>query len=411
MSALDFEQDVATISSIAAVPAILDILCRTTGMRFAAVARVTEERWVACSVLDHIDFGLKPGGELKVETTLCHEVRAAREAVIIDCVAEDSTYCHHHTPAKYGFQSYISMPILLADGTFFGTLCAIDPQPARLKRPEIVGMFKQFAELIAFHLDAHARLQSSAARLVDERKTAESREQFIAVLGHDLRNPLAAIVSGSDVLMRMSTGDRMSKVARSVHSSAMRMGGLIDDVMDFARARLGGGLEPRTVYAPLDGVLSQVFAELRAIHPDRTMNMDTHLTESVEADPKRIGQLFSNLLGNALIHGSADAPIRVKADSSHGVFTLSVANAGEPIAPEMLEQLFLPFHRRRGASSADGLGLGLYIASEIAQAHGGRLAVESTADETCFTFRMPSRRPQTASDQDPGGSDSHRAIS
>jgi GAF domain-containing protein len=126
--------DVEGVSRIEAVPTILDVVCRTTGMRFAAIARVTDERWVACSVLDEIDFGLTPHGELKVETTICHEIRQSREPVVIDNVAEDETWCRHQTPALYGFQSYISVPIILSDGSFFGTLCAIDPRPARLKR-------------------------------------------------------------------------------------------------------------------------------------------------------------------------------------------------------------------------------------------------------------------------------------
>jgi GAF domain-containing protein len=183
----DFLCDVAAVNRIEAVPTILEVVCRTTGMGFAAVARVTEERWIACGVRDEIKFGLQPGDELQVETTICHEIQRSREAVVINHVAEDEAYCGHPTPAMYGFQSYISMPIILADGTFFGTLCAIDPRPAKVKTPETVGMFKLFAELIAFHLDAIKRLDSSEASLLDERTTAELREQFIAVLGHDLR--------------------------------------------------------------------------------------------------------------------------------------------------------------------------------------------------------------------------------
>ena len=154
----DFRADIDAISAIDAVPTILNVVCRVTGMGFAAVARVTEERWICCAVQDEIQFGLKPGGELKVETTICHEIRQSREAVVIDHVAEDQLYCQHHTPTMYGFQSYISMPIFLKDGRFFGTLCAIDPRPHRLKNPETIGMFKLFAELIAFHLDASERL-------------------------------------------------------------------------------------------------------------------------------------------------------------------------------------------------------------------------------------------------------------
>lgn len=126
----EFQSDIDAIADIAAVPSILEVISETTGMRFVAVARVTEGCWVACKVLDGIDFGLKEGGELVVETTICHEIRAIYEAVAIDNVAE-SPYFGHHTPAQYGFQSYVSVPIMRKDGSMFGTLCAIDPEPLR----------------------------------------------------------------------------------------------------------------------------------------------------------------------------------------------------------------------------------------------------------------------------------------
>src|SRR5450432_2085774 len=102
----NLQTDLDRVSRIAAVPTILEVICRTTGMGFAAVARVTEDRWIACSVLDEIDFGLKPGGELNVETTICHEIRQSRDPVVISNVAEDAVYSQHATPARYGFQSY-----------------------------------------------------------------------------------------------------------------------------------------------------------------------------------------------------------------------------------------------------------------------------------------------------------------
>ena len=157
----DFQADIDLIGGIEAVPTILDVVCRTTGMGFAAVARVTESRWVACRVRDDIAFGLQPGGELEVESTLCHEIRQSRAAVVINNVAEDAAYCDHATPARYGFQSYVSMPIVLPDGSFFGTLCAIDTKPAQVDRPEVVGTFRMFADLIAFHVAAHRRATSA----------------------------------------------------------------------------------------------------------------------------------------------------------------------------------------------------------------------------------------------------------
>ncbi|HEX7955330.1 MAG TPA: GAF domain-containing protein, partial [Pyrinomonadaceae bacterium] len=131
----DLAVDLEAVSRIDAVPKILEVVCRTTGMGFAAVARVTETRWVACAVRDEIAFGLKPGGELSVATTICDEIRGSGQAVVIDHAAEDVNFCRHPTPKMYGFQSYISVPIFRPDGSLFGTLCALDPAPVRVNTP------------------------------------------------------------------------------------------------------------------------------------------------------------------------------------------------------------------------------------------------------------------------------------
>jgi signal transduction histidine kinase len=380
----------AAITGIEAVPTILEVVCRTTGMGFAAVARVTEDRWVACQVRDEIAFGLGPGDELKVATTICSEIRASGQPVVIDHVAEDEVFCGHPTPAMYGFQSYISVPIVRRDGQFFGTLCAIDPRPARLNRPEVVGMFRLFADLIAFHLDAHERLATSTAALLDARRASELREQFIAVLGHDLRNPLASIDAGAKLLRKTPLNERALTLLDLVQSSIGRMAGLIDHVLDFARGRLGGGLSlDRNADAPLGPVLEQVVAELGLAWPERTIEADIAVPDPVSCDRARVAQLLSNLLANALAHGSPDGPVSVKAFTDAGVLELSVANPGEPIPPAKLELLFQPFARASAEPHKQGLGLGLYIASEIARAHGGTLDVTSTPAETRFTFRMP----------------------
>lgn len=293
-------------------------------------------------------------------------------------------------PALFGFKSYISMPIILPGGTWFGSLCAVDPRPARLNTPEIIGMFKLFAELIAFHVDANRKLSSAQDSLADERKTSELREQFIAVLGHDLRNPLASIDAGTRLLLQTPLNDKALKIAVMMQKSVTRMSGLIDNVLDFARGRLGGGLTlERDASESQEPVLSQVIDELRSRWPERTLHAQFALDGPINCDHSRIGQLFSNLLGNALTHGTADTPILVKARTEFSMFELSVSNSGEPIHPAVMEKLFLPFSRGAVRPGQQGLGLGLHIASEIARAHGGTLAVISSAGETRFTLRMP----------------------
>jgi signal transduction histidine kinase len=385
-----FAGDLDAVSRIDAIPTILEVVCRTTGMGFAAVARVTESRWIACAVRDEIAFGLQPGGELRVETTICDEIRDSGQPIVIDNVAGDEVFCHHPTPKMYGFQSYLSVPIYRPGGQFFGTLCAIDPKPARLNNPATVGMFKLFADLIGFHLDAQERLSSSEAALLDERETAQLREQFIAVIGHDLRNPLSAIRGGAEMLTMMGLGEKAAPVVALIQRSAVRMAGLIENVMDFARGRLGGGLPLNLVEeAGLEATLEQVVEEARAAWPGRDIRSEIALERPVTCDGPRVAELFSNLLANALTHGDPKGPVRVNARSDGGGFELSVANQGEPIPPETAERLFQPFARASHGPGQQGLGLGLYIASEIARAHGGSLEVASSPAETRFTFRIP----------------------
>ncbi|MGA9658549.1 MAG: HAMP domain-containing sensor histidine kinase [Asticcacaulis sp.] len=395
----DFKADIAAIARIEAVPTILDVVCRATGMGFATVARVTEDRWVACSVKDDIGFGLMPGGELEIETTFCHQIRQSGLPIVIDHVEIDSVYAGHPIPLKYGLQSYISVPIIMRGGRFFGTLCAIDPKPARVNRAEILGMFTLFADLIAQHLDAHERATNSENLLHEAHRTAELRDQFIAVLGHDLRNPLGAITSGVSLLEKSNLDARSRTLVSVMGKSTARMTELIENVLDLARGRLGGGisLTMQTV-ADMDSTLRQVVSELQTRWPDRTIDFNCHFKGKVRCDPARIAQLFSNLLGNALTYGDATEPVRVGVSQEDGQFELYVANGGKPIAEASLARLFQPFQRgmklietsgETAAADTQGLGLGLYIASEIAKAHKGTLSVQSTPLETRFTFRMP----------------------
>jgi len=221
----DFQDDLDAIASIPAVPSILEVVCRTTGMGFAAVARVTDQRWVCCAVRDEIAFGLKPGSELKVETTICGEIRASRQLVAIDHVAEDRVFRTHPTPALYGFQSYISQPVVMSDGSFFGTLCAIDRRPNRLNTQAVLGMFKLFADLVAFHLDMHFKLRAS------ENENMRLHEQFRAGLGHDMRNTLATMESGTRLLQKIPLDQRGALIVEEMRASAQKLSRQIANAM------------------------------------------------------------------------------------------------------------------------------------------------------------------------------------
>jgi sigma-B regulation protein RsbU (phosphoserine phosphatase) len=226
-------------------------------------------------------------------------------------------------------------------------------------------------------------------KISEERETAALREQFIAVLGHDLRNPLAAIDGALRLIRKTPLNERAAGIAEMVQMSVARMASLIDDVMDLARGRLGGGLELKKSMTAPAPVLEHAVEELRIAWPGREIQTSFTLPNPVSCDPKRLAQLLSNLLANAITHGASDGAILVRAVENGDCFELSISNKGEPIPPAALERLFQPFTREDVRPSQQGLGLGLYIASQIAIAHHGNLTVESSEAETKFTLRFP----------------------
>ncbi len=383
------EDPVLAVSRIGAVPTILRVITEVTGLRLSLIAHVTDETWTCCAVNDQLEFGLQVGGHLDVATTLCSEVRRARSPIVISHASADPTYCDHHTPRLYAFESYIAVPIFLRNGEYFGNVCALDARPLPLFEPKTLAMFQLFAELVGLQIDAEARQEATSQALLDARETAELREQFIAVLGHDLRTPLNAIAIGTELLATSALPAEETSIVQRIGRSVGRITRLGDDVLDFARGRLGSGIPLDT--APIDdvaGLLRQVVDELQAAHPDRPIEVRIDGAAPVHGDPVRLSQLLQNLLGNALAHSPATAHVAVaiRIEGSHLV--LSVANGGPALPANLVARMFEPYQRGTSARPA-GLGLGLYIASQIVRSHRGTIGVESTDAATTITCRLP----------------------
>ncbi|SEQ22512.1 PAS/PAC sensor signal transduction histidine kinase [Faunimonas pinastri] len=304
----------------------------------------------------------------------------------------------------HGSADEIALDLVRADGTHLPVLVnAVEERDGAGELCSIrVAIFKATErrryerELVAAQSEARMlQGQLEIANVALERKLGEERdlgrlrEEFIAVLGHDLRNPLASTRSGARLLAREVSSERATVILTHMEASTVRMSALIDNVLDFARGRLGGGITlDLAASQPLEPVLRQVVDELR-YGTGREILTDFALTEPVACDHQRIAQLVSNLLGNALTHGAEDQPISMTARTDSGVLSISVANGGTPISPSAMEHLFQPFFRGGIQPSKQGLGLGLHIASEIAKAHRGTLVAQSSSSETRFTFSMP----------------------
>jgi sigma-B regulation protein RsbU (phosphoserine phosphatase) len=360
-------------------------------------------------------LSLDPGGRIfKVNKTLCTWVGYAPEHLVgkrlgdLLNVAGRMFYETHIAPLlrMQGFFNEVALDLVSQNGERLPVIAnaaerrAADGSVISTRLTLLKATDRRRYERALLDARDQSRSSEAAARanLEDERKTSELREQFIAVLGHDLRNPLASISAGARILLRQAKGETetqiqtQTQVLQMMQTTVMRMSGLIDNVLDFARGRLGGGITlSRDANQPLQPVLQQVVDELRTAMPDRVIESDFRIAGPVNCDRSRIGQMVSNLLGNALTHGAPDKPVKIVASTDDGMFVLWIANAGEPIPEAALADLFQPFFRGTVRASLQGLGLGLHIASEIAKAHEGELAVTSTAEETRFTFRMPLR--------------------
>lgn len=223
--------DIAAVSRIDAVKQILEVVCRTTGLGYAAIARVTDGRWIACAARDEMAFGLEPGGELEVETTICHQVRCRGRAVTIDDTETDAEFNNHTAPQQYGFRSCISVPIKLADGSIFGTLCAIAPKPIHVTAPEVLGMFTLFADLIGKHLDAQRVIAANQAKPATDRQSGQFRQQIYNILSDDLQAPLTALKNDAVSLAGSLRDPQAMPVVKDLQTNLNRVSELIGNVM------------------------------------------------------------------------------------------------------------------------------------------------------------------------------------
>jgi len=242
----------------------------------------------------------------------------------------------------------------------------------------------------------HRQRQLLDAHLGELTETLRLNEVFAAVLGHDLRNPLSAIMASAHVLTH-SQDPRAREMGQRVLSSGRRMGRLIEDLLDYSRTRLAGGIKVQPEPGDLSELARRVLQEHQAAAPERRILLTQEGSLGCRFDGERMAQITSNLVGNALQHGASEGDICVHLDGCDAMqVRLSVSNPGE-IPAHLLEEIFEPLRgREAGGSRGGGLGLGLYIVRQLARAHGGEVAVTTDNGKTCFTVALPRDPPRSA---------------
>ena len=385
----DFQSDIEMLAASETVGTLLETVMLATDMRFAAVARVTTDRWVACRTVDEVNFGLSEGDEIGIDQTFCQSVRETSEKVMFNDVATDDVYRNHPIAAQFGIVSYASIPIFRSNGSFFGTLFAIDTEPRDVKHPRVVAMLEMFADIIGRSLETEERLEAQERLVEHERQMAAVQEEFVAVLCHDLRNSVAALNAGVRQLDKEPLSDKARKILPLMGTSIHRMSELIDNIMLHAKSRLGGGIRiSATPDAGLEDALNHVVEEVRAAAPDHKITVDLDFDRPVSCDAARVAQAVSNLLSNAVRYADDGSEVTVRGRVSEAEAVISVANRGTPIPESLKQKLFQPY-QRGDQTKGEGLGLGLHIASSIAVAHSGQIDVTCDDGLTTFAFRLP----------------------
>jgi len=230
------------------------------------------------------------------------------------------------------------------------------------------------------------------AALAEKARVQEFQERFLAILGHDLRNPLASIDMGVGILLEQSRDPDAARILSRMQASSARMSRMIAQILDLTRSRLAGGLPLDLRLMDLKGTLDKIVDELRTAYPARTIELQAR-NVNIWGDPDRMEQVFSNLIGNAILHGDPATPVAIRVQVSDEDVSIAIHNQGEPIAEEIQPKLFDPFRRgerdSRTAKTA-GLGLGLYISAEIVRGHRGSIEIESSkARGTTFRVKLP----------------------
>jgi len=238
--------------------------------------------------------------------------------------------------------------------------------------------------------ELHRQKQLLAQQLRERTETLRMNETFAAMLGHDLRSPLDFIVTASHVLDRVAEDpEAVRRTAGQMRASGQRMARMVADMLDLARGRLGGGIPIHRQTMDLAAVVQRVVVECQATQPQTRIVVDSAGDLTCDADPERLAQVASNLIGNALQHGQPGRDVVVRLDgTAPSTVVVAVENAGE-IAADALPHLFDAFVRGPARSREDGLGLGLYITQQIAQAHAGSVTARSENGATAIEVTLP----------------------
>lgn len=229
------DSDIVQIQRMDSIPTILQAVAELTGLRFTALARVTDNSWTVCAVRDEMDFGLAPGTGLNLETTICNEIRQHHQPVIFNHASAHPVYSRHPTPTMYKLESYVSVPIFRRNGDFFGTLCAVDSEPAQMEESVVLKSLRLFADMIGLQLEMAEDLSEALTLLRD----ARFRERLLTSSEQEIRDMLQPIITNLYLLRTSPTlNEADRRLVEEMDASSQQITQLLRKKLDIALGRM-----------------------------------------------------------------------------------------------------------------------------------------------------------------------------
>lgn len=420
-------EDINDISSLDIVPTMLNVLCQTTGLGFAAVARVTDEHWIICAANDTIDFGLGKGSQLDVTTTLCNELKVTAQPLVLCNVDDDAIYGTHKTPLTYGFKSYVSVPIFRKDGRYFGSLFAIDPQPKPFNTEAVSGMLTLFAQLISLNLSTNEQIKLNEIQYFKDRafinalevkaqeRTKELRdnndalarsnkelEAFAYISSHDLQEPLRKIQTLSSMITERESG-RLSETGQDyfnrIRNAAGRMQSLINDLLAYSRVDMA---ERSFKDTDLTEIVRQVREDLAEELQKHRAIIEVGEMCTLKLIPYQFRQLLQNLFTNSIKFANPTVAPHITISCRRVTASLpgyrkdtlfhqiTVADNGIGFEQQYADKIFTLFQRLNDRKLYSGTGIGLAIVKKIVQNHHGYITASGSPNQgATFTIYLP----------------------
>jgi len=289
--------DIAFLSQTESIQHILRVLSYTTGLRISLVARVTEDSWTCCAVLDEANFGLKPGDQLEVETTFCNVVRTSNAPLLLNQAKLHPVFGDHVAIKLYNVENYIAVPLYLRDGRYFGVVCALDVVPFEANLNEnTLTIFKLFAQLIAYEMESEADRRSKQAEI-------NNLNDLISIAAHDLRQPLTALQLRAHLVARHAKRENVSPQLENMLDSlvvdVLKATHLTDILLDVGRIE-SGNFALEMDQTDLAYLVTQAVEEYKRSAPAVIFETEIPAQLRIEGDETRLGQVIRNLLDNAI---------------------------------------------------------------------------------------------------------------